>query len=174
VSAAQFLKRFGRAAHQNGGNFMIVLDDISFSVASEQDFDELVALRIDAMRESLERIGRFDPDRARERFRSGFSPQHTRHIFVGGDRVGFVVVKPHESGLLLDHLYIHPDFQGRGIGAAVLTKIFEEADAARLPLRVGALRESDSNRFYIRHGFQKVDEEDEWDIYYVRVCKAKT
>jgi hypothetical protein len=42
-----------------------------------------------------------------------------------------------------------------------------EADASALPLRVGALKESASNRFYIRHGFQFV-ESSEFDNYYVR------
>lgn len=45
--------------------------------------------------------------------------------------------------------------------------MFERADAADLPVRVGALRESDSNRFYARHGFAEI-EQGEWDIYYLR------
>jgi GNAT superfamily N-acetyltransferase len=135
--------------------------------AAETDFEELVALRIDAMRESLERIGRFDPIRARERFRAGFSALHTRHVVADGRRLGFVVVKPANGQLLLDHLYIRPGNQGKGIGAAVLAQVFKEADALSLPLRVGALRGSDANRFYQRHGFEFLAEE-EWDIYYLR------
>src|SRR5881397_3294812 len=91
---------------------------VTYTVAKTSDAEALVALRIEAMRESLERIGRFDPQRARERFLSGFSAEHTRQIHVGGELVGFFVVKPHEHGLLLDHLYIHPDHQGKGIGEA--------------------------------------------------------
>lgn len=119
------------------------------------------------MQESLERLGRFDPQRARERFAAGFEPNRTRHIVVNDERVGFVVVKPADGLLLLDHLYIAPARQGRGIGAAVLVQIFAEADARGLPLRVGALRQSASNRFYQRHGFVWV-ESGEWDHYYVR------
>ena len=132
--------------------------------------EAFVALRIEAMRESLERIGRFDPARARERFLSGFSPEHARHIEVHGARAGFVVVKPHEEGLLLDHLYIAPQFQNQGIGSAVLSLVFAEADAKAFPLRVGALRDSNANHFYIRHGFMPV-EQGEWDNYYVRPSK---
>lgn len=62
--------------------------------ASQADFESLVAIRTEAMRESLERLGRFDPVRARERLRSGFAPEHTHHIDVSGERVGFVVVQP--------------------------------------------------------------------------------
>lgn len=138
-----------------------------FEPASPDDAEELVALRIVAMRESLERLGRFDPQRARERFLAGFSPEHTRHLVVDARRVGFVVLRPTADHLLLDHLYIHPSHQGRGIGAAVLAVLFAQADAEAKPLRVGALRESDSNRFYARHGFELV-EQAEWDNYYVR------
>jgi GNAT superfamily N-acetyltransferase len=141
--------------------------NVTFQMAEESDGEALAALRVLAMRESLERIGRFDPQRARQRFLSGFSPRHTRHILDGSERAGFVVVKPEDDGLLLDHLYIEPRFQNRGVGAAVLRQVFAEADAANLRLRVGALRGSDSNRFYVRHGFELV-QEDEWDNYYVR------
>jgi len=135
--------------------------------AAADDVEALVALRIAAMRESLERIGRFDPVRARERFAAGFAPVNTRHIEADGERVGFVVVKPVGAELLLDHLYIRPGAQGRGIGAAVLARVFAEADAQALPLGVGALRESDSNRFYTRHGFTLV-EQGEFDNHYLR------
>ena len=146
----------------------IVGDNIcALTPAEPADFEALLALRIDAMRESLERIGRFDPARARARFQAGFSPQHTRHIQVDGRRVGFVVVKPQPDHVLLDHLYVEPGMQGRGIGAAVLARVFAEADALGLPVRVGALRDSGSNRFYLRHGFVLV-EQAEFDNYYLR------
>ena len=75
-------------------NFLME-ESIAFCRAHADDADALVSLRIEAMRESLERAGRFDAARARQRFLSGFSPEHTRHIVLGDERVGFVVVKPH-------------------------------------------------------------------------------
>lgn len=135
--------------------------------AQQSDADNLVAIRIEAMRESLERVGRFDPVRARERFLSGFEARNTHYIEVSGERVGFVVVKHHHNELLLDHLYVRPTAQGSGIGSAVLARIFKEADVAGLPIRVGALKGSASNRFYTRHGFQFI-ESSEFDNYYVR------
>jgi GNAT superfamily N-acetyltransferase len=73
--------------------------------------------------------------------------------------------------LELDHLYIHPGFQGRGIGSVVLRQVFAEADERGMPVLVGALKESASNRFYQRHGFALVSE-GEWDNYYVRSPEA--
>ena len=144
-------------------------NQITFAIASDSDFEELLALRIAAMQTSIEKIGRFDPQRASERFRNGFSAAHTRHILLDGRRAGFFVVKASEHELLLAHLYIHPDYQQRGIGAVTLQHIFAEHNPTRLPIRVGALRTSDSNRFYLRHGFRKI-EETEWDIYYLRTA----
>lgn len=140
---------------------------VTFTPASANDAEALASLRVDAMRDSLERIGRFDPQRARDRFLSGFLPGYTRHILIDCERAGFVVVRPDGDRLLLDHLYITSAWQRRGVGAAVLARVFIEADALGLPLRVGALRGSDANRFYQRHGFVLVDD-GEFDLYYLR------
>ena len=141
---------------------------LEFEAAFPEHLDELVRIRIAAMRDSLTRVGRFDPDRAKERFESGFNPEYTRFINFGGLRVGFVVVKPEGDGLRLDHLYIEPDYQGRGIGGNVLQTIFSTADRLGLPISVTGLRDSDSNSFYQSHGF-KYQDETEWDINYIRM-----
>jgi GNAT superfamily N-acetyltransferase len=145
---------------------------VSLQSVRADESEALVRLRIEAMRESLERIGRFDATRARERFLSSFVPEHTSHILLAGERVGFLAVKPTAEGLSLEHLYVRPEHQGRGIGAAVLGILFAEADSKSLPLHVGALRDSDANRFYLRQGFVRAGES-EWDIYYVRPAKTQ-
>ena len=134
--------------------------------AASDDFEALLALRIAAMRESLAHLGRFDPDRARARFQSSFSAAHTWHIEAGGQRVGFLAVKPLGDDLLLDHFYLHPDGQRQGIGAAVLGQVLDEARVAGRSVRVTALRGSASNRFYERHGFVRVDQ-GEFDNHYL-------
>jgi GNAT superfamily N-acetyltransferase len=141
--------------------------NLTFSSTTQSDADLLVTIRIAAMRESLERVGRFDPQRARDRFMATFDPALCRFIEADGVRVGFVLVRPLEDQWHLDHLYIVPERQGTGIGAAVLRQIIADADSQCVPIRLGALRGSDSNRFYLRHGFVQVDEA-EWDVYYAR------
>jgi len=140
---------------------------LRFTPAAEADFEALLALRIEAMRDSLERLGRFDPDRARERLRGTFRPECTWHIEACGERVGFYCLRPDGDGFRLDHLYVHPSAQGRGLGGQVLRRILRDADRRRAKVTLSALRGSDSNRFYRRHGFVPTGE-GEWDIDYVR------
>lgn len=139
---------------------------------SEADFDALLAIRIEAMRDSLERLGRFDPERARARLRATFRPDHTWFIERDGARIGFYGLRPDGDGLRLDHLYVVPAAQGLGVGGQVLGRLLRDADLRGLPVRVGALRGSDSNRFYRRHGFEPVAES-EWDIDYLRPAPGR-
>ncbi len=144
---------------------------LSLLAASEDDFEALLSLRMAAMRESLQRLARFDPQRARERLGRAFEPAHTRHILQGGERVGFVVLLPMPAAApdhcVLDHLYIAPQAQGQGVGSWVMAQVLAEADRMGLPVRVTALKFSDANRFYQRHGFE-LQHTSEWDLHYLR------
>ena len=70
---------------------------LQLTPAGEGDFEALLALRMAAMRESLERAGRFDLQRVRERLSRGYLPAYTRHIQQNSELVGFVVVQPREN-----------------------------------------------------------------------------
>ena len=65
-----------------------------------------------------------------------------------------------------------PAAQGLGVGGQVLGRLLLDADRRGLPVSVGALRGSDSNRFYRRHGFVQVSES-EWDIEYLRPAPGR-
>ena len=53
---------------------------ITLRGASQADAEALATLRVHAMRESLEQLGRCHSGRARTRFLSSFEPSFTRHI----------------------------------------------------------------------------------------------
>ena len=139
--------------------------DITFAPVAEADFEELLALRILVMRAHLERIGRFHPDRARARFKAGFQPGNMRRILCDGRSVGVVSLQPADDHLEIEHFYIHPDFQGAGVGGQVLRLLQQEAMTKELPLRLGVLKESPAARFYQRHGF-RFTHAGEFDLFY--------
>lgn len=138
------------------------LEPVSWS-----DAERLADLRVQAMRASLEAAGRFDERRARARLLDTYVARHVREIVADGQPVGLIVVRPAGEQLMVDHFYLLPAAQGRGIGSAVLAQVCAQADAAGQAVWVGALKGSRANAFYQRHGFQLV-EEAEWDNYYVR------
>lgn len=139
-----------------------------FIQSQESDLEYLVATRIAAMRESLERVGRFDAQRARERFTSTFRPETSFHIMVDGQATGFFSLDRQPGINTLRHLYIHPRHQGRGIGTQVLRRILADANRGGSSVKLTALRESDANHFYLKNGFEQTSVE-EWDIHYT--CK---
>lgn len=143
--------------------------DFGFEPAQASDFERLFEIRLRAMRESLERIGRFDPERARARFRGTFRPEHTRLIVSNAGRlIGCVAFGPQDGALLLEHFYLLPEAQGQGTGSAVLRQLLDEADTAGLAVRLDVLRQSDAKRFYERHGFLETHH-DKLDIYMERL-----
>lgn len=77
-------------------------------------------------------------------------------------------MKPEGGDLLLEHFYLYPAFQGRGLGAAVLQHLLVEADEAGQPIRLSVLQKSDAGRFYRRFGFVETSQDD-FDIYLTRL-----
>jgi len=140
---------------------------IAFRPAGEADFETLLALRIRVLRPHLERVGRFDPERARRYFREGYDPTHLRLLLADGAFAGCVALKPDGDGLVLEHFYIDDGFQGRGLGGAVLRLLLAEADAAGKAVRLGVLKGSPAARLYQRHGFVWTHDEP-YDDYFLR------
>lgn len=146
---------------------MSATGSITFRPASELDFELLLELRIRVLRPHLERVGRFDPERARRYFREGYDPTHLRLVMVDGGFAGCVAFKPDGDGLVLEHFYLDDAVQGRGVGGAVLRLLLAEADAAALPVRLGVLKGSPAVRLYQRHGFARTHDEP-YDEYFLR------
>jgi GNAT superfamily N-acetyltransferase len=131
-----------------------------FGPVSEADFEPLLALRIDVMREHLERVFRYKPERARQIFREHFDERGLRLILVDEERAGCVGFRSGEAEIKIDSFYLERRFQNRGLGAVILKALLAEADALRLPVRLEVLRGSPAGRFYERHGFVKLAEDD--------------
>jgi GNAT superfamily N-acetyltransferase len=135
--------------------------------AEPADVEAIAELRATVMRPDLERLGRYDEHRVRQRLRDSFSSQHTSVIVADGTFAGCVTVRPAEDGLWLEHFYLAPDLQGRGLGSAVLRTLLEQIDADAIPIRLNVLQGSAAQRLYERHGFT-VEDEDPVDVFMVR------
>ncbi|MDP9847040.1 GNAT family N-acetyltransferase [Streptosporangium lutulentum] len=135
--------------------------------ASVADLEGVAELRAVVLRPDLERLGRYDEHRVRQRLRDGFAPAHTWMIEVGGALTGCVALRPAMDAYWLEHFYLAPDRQGRGVGSAVLSRLLERCDREDAVVRLNVLRGSSALRLYERHGFT-VETEDEVDVFMVR------
>ncbi|SEO15203.1 GNAT family N-acetyltransferase [Actinacidiphila rubida] len=141
--------------------------DWSLRSAAQDDVEPIAELRAVVMRADLERLGRYDEVRVRQRFRDAFSPGETWVVEAEGAFAGCVTFRPAEYGRYLEHLYLAPHVQGRGLGSAVLASLLRRSDAEGAVVRLIVLQGSAARRLYERHGFT-VESEDAVDVWMVR------
>ena len=132
--------------------------DFRLRPVSEADFEPLLSLSIRVLRADLERLGRFKPELRRERFRAAFHPATLSAIEVAGVCVGCIGAEPRSDHLHIHAFYVQPEFQGCGLGAAVLARV--TGQYARLPVRIEVLKGSSALGFWQRQGFRQSGEED--------------
>jgi len=89
----------------------------------------------------------------------------------GGRVVGYMLI----DGEHLDHLYVHPEAQGRGVGSTLLHKA-RSLSPRRIAL-VTFQRNVSARTFYEKHGFRPLrftageNEEGEPDVHYLWEAK---
>jgi GNAT superfamily N-acetyltransferase len=130
-----------------------------FGPPREDDFEPLLALRIEVMREHLERVFRYKPSRARRIFREQFDEPGMRLILVGEEIAGCVGFRIGTEQIKLDSFYLQRRFHNSGLGTTILKVLLAEADVLGLPIRLEVLTGSKADRFYLRHGFVKLNED---------------
>jgi GNAT superfamily N-acetyltransferase len=133
--------------------------DWRFGSPGEEHFEPLLALRIEVMREHLERVFRYKPSRARRVFREHFDEPGLRLILTGQEIAGCVGFRIGAEEIKLDSFYLQRRHHNSGLGTTILKVLLAEADALKLPIRLEVLTGSRADRFYLRHGFVKLSED---------------
>jgi GNAT superfamily N-acetyltransferase len=145
-----------------------IMADWKTRPASDADVEAVAELRAVVLRDDLERLGRYDARRVRQRLRDGFEAAHTWVIEADGGFAGCVALRPAEGACWLEHFYLAPHAQGGGIGSAVLRELLERCDRDGVTVRLNVLQGSAARRLYERHGFL-VETEDPVDVFMVRL-----
>ena len=145
----------------------------SFRPSDSSDAKWMAEVRAEVMRPDLDRLGRFDATRVRQRFLDAFAPEYTRVIEVDGHDAGLVAVRPDAESYWIEHFYLAPHHQGAGIGGEVLTHLLSEPGYAGRVFRLNVLQGSSARHLYERHGFE-LDHETPIDIYMHRTPPSHT
>ncbi len=128
-----------------------------FRPATGADFEALLDLSIRVMRPHLERVGRYDPARRRARMEAAFAGGGMLVIEDQGRPIGCIGLEPWPESVDLHSLYLEPDLQGRGLGAAVVAQALARHPGRTFAIEV--LKDSPARRFWERQGFVLVGEQ---------------
>jgi GNAT superfamily N-acetyltransferase len=74
-------------------------------------------------------------------------------VLVDDVPAGRLIVDRSEERILIVDITLLPRFRGRGVGAALVRPLLEEADAAGLPVRLHVAHDNDARAFWEHFGF---------------------
>ncbi len=86
-----------------------------------------------------------------------FTQVGTRIVQFNGRDVGRLTLIHSHDEIFVDNIHVHPDFQGRGIGAAVLRQVISEARRDGRAVRLQCLRVNPAEHLHRRLGFLELD-----------------
>jgi inorganic pyrophosphatase/GNAT superfamily N-acetyltransferase len=134
-------------------------NEIRLRPGSPSDRAFLHHLHRESMRSHVERTwGAWNDEDQRRRFDDTTDPEVHDIIEYRGVTVGCQWIRQQPGCVELVRLYLLPEFQGRGIGTHLLTRLSARASSAGLPARLRVLRANPAQRLYGRLGFRIVEE----------------
>ena len=133
--------------------------DFTLRPAIAADREWLRQTKARCLRAYVERTyGSWDEDFQRARFDATFELAENQVISLGGRDAGYLTAKQEPHEIQLHNIMIAPEFQGRGLGTAVLRDFLAAAQARRVPVRLQVMKVNPARRLYERLGFTVTEE----------------
>ena len=136
------------------------MEELSLRKAQASDSEFVFAVKEAAYREYVEEVWGWDDKYQRERHNREFASQDFRIIRFCGIDVGFLATSCTSDTLKVNQIYILPEYQGRGIGSACLTRIIDDASLEQKSVALKVLKVNTRGiSLYQRLGFTSVGED---------------
>ena len=127
--------------------------------AQATDSEFVFAVKKAAFREYVEQIWGWDDIYQRDLHNRRFTSQDLRIIQFHGTDVGFLSTSNTSDTFNVNQIYILPEYQGRGVGAACMRRIIDDANLEQKPVTLQVLKiNTRATAFYQRLGFTIVEE----------------
>ena len=126
--------------------------------ATDKDYDWLFGLKRASMMEYVEKLFGWDESFQSELFRRNFQPEAISVITVDGFDAGMVETEVTPNHLFLKRIEILPEFQKKGIGTRIISKLVADARAVSRPTRLRVFKVNPARNLYRRLGFRVVGE----------------
>jgi ribosomal protein S18 acetylase RimI-like enzyme len=131
---------------------------IGFRRAVKNDLDFLYALHAATMREYVDRTWGWDDVSQEAAFRRDHTAAEIQIVTYGGQDVGMLSVEDRDADIFVRAIEIAPEYQGKGIGTAILRKKITDASKRKKPVSLHVLKVNPARRLYDRLGFLVVEE----------------
>jgi ribosomal protein S18 acetylase RimI-like enzyme len=123
------------------------------------DRDALYEIHRAAMFPYVSATWGWDEEDQRRRFRAYFAVEPLQAIVVGEEIVGILHLKRTPETIEVVNIELHPEHQGKGIGARILSAILAEGAASDRAVELQVLKVNDgAHRLYQRMGFRDTGE----------------
>ena len=137
------------------------MNNLRLRKATADDSEFAYQTKKAAFREYVEKVWGWDEDEQRQLHERRFTSQDFQVIQVSDINVGILAVVRQPDCVKVNQIFIVPEYQSRGIGAACMRQIVEEATASGLPVKLQVLKvNSRAVKFYQRLGFGIAGESD--------------
>jgi len=124
--------------------------------ATEEDLAFLYNVSTEAMRPVVEALGH--KEKGLSEYKEKFEPEKIQIIQSSGKDIGRLRVVRSSESIYIGGIQILPEFQGQGIGTAILEELIKESNEQNIPIILEVHNVNTKARaFYERLGFTKTE-----------------
>ena len=135
-----------------------MFQSIEYRPAEESDIDFLYALHVATMKEYVAKTWGWDDAFQETVFRKNYVPAQIQIIQYDGKDIGMLSVEERTDNVFLRAIEIHPEYQGKGIGTAIINMILAAGIQKGKPIRLQVLKVNPAKRLYDRLEFSVIEE----------------
>src|SRR4030043_441555 len=141
---------------------MIDFSLIKIIPADESHYEFIYRVKKEAYGEYIARVFGWDEDKERAFFASDWEKQKPSVILYDNQPVGTFCFTKKEGNVFtgrffIEHFFILPEHQNKGIGSFVLKDLLDAADNAGLPVNLIYFSFNPAASLYSRNGFKVID-----------------
>ena len=142
------------AAEDSPAEGRVSLAQLARRPATAADFEVTLAIKKQALGPYIEQVWGWEDEFQRAFHSDNFKPDNTTLLVYEEREIGLLEVTEESDSFFIQSLLLVPDFQGRGIGTALLQQYITEALAVNKPVRLDVLQvNKDALKLYQRLGF---------------------
>ena len=136
------------------------MKELNIRRADARDSEFVFTVKEAAYREYVEQVWGWNDNYQQERHNKEFASYDFRIIQFCGTDVGFLIISGNSDTLKVNQIFILPEYQGKGIGSACMTRIVSDANLEQKSVSLKVLKVNTRGiAFYQRLGFTIVNED---------------